>query len=90
MGSVHVIFSVEGEIYMGIEGGYNMEGVLTEATYPSLDWLVSGIFDRLKDDLLEIENNLKSGEYSNEEMIEQVESMRKRFIKNYSDLKIES
>lgn len=55
-------------------------GLLNDTHYPSLDRLVYAIFDRLDNELLQIEENLESGEYSNEEIAEQVEVLRKRIV----------
>ena len=55
-------------------------GLLEDAHYSSLDRLIYAIFDRLGNELLQIEENLESGEYSNEELSEQVEALRKRIV----------
>ena len=57
-------------------------GLLNDAKYLSLDCLVSAIFDRLENELIEIEENLESGDYTNEEIAEQIEDSRKRIIQN--------
>lgn len=66
-----------------------MIGIPNELIYPSLDWLVSGIFDRLGNELLKIEDNVRSGDYSNEEIVDQIKVLRKQFVTECSDLKIE-
>lgn len=57
-------------------------GLLNDARYPSLDCLVYAILDRLENELLEIKGNIESGEYTNEELAEQVENLRKRIIRS--------
>lgn len=57
-------------------------GLLNDTHYPSLDTLVYSIFDRIENELIEIEDNIRSGKYTNEELEEQVESLRKRLIRS--------
>lgn len=56
--------------------------LLEESRYPSVDLLISSIFDRIDNELIDIQGNLESGDYTNEEISEQIEELRKQIVRD--------
>lgn len=56
--------------------------LLEESRYPSVDTLILSIFDRIDNELIDIQGNLESGDYSNEEISEQIEELRKQIVRD--------
>lgn len=56
--------------------------LLEESRYPSVDLLISSIFDRIDNELIDIQGNLESGDYTNEEISEQIEALRKQIVRD--------
>lgn len=56
--------------------------LLEESRYPSIDILMLSIFDRIDNELIDIQENLESGDYSNEEISEQIEKLRKQIVRD--------
>lgn len=56
--------------------------LLQESRYPSVDILISSIFDRIDNELIDIQGNLESGDYTNEEISEQIGALRKQIVRD--------
>lgn len=57
--------------------GRGLYGILRDSKYPAVDELMFAIFDRLDNELCTLADNVSSEEYSNFEIVEQIDNIRK-------------
>ena len=56
--------------------------LLDEVRYPDCVGLILNIFDRLDNDLIRISCNAESGDYTLNEIAEQIDDLRKKLVEN--------
>lgn len=59
--------------------------LLDDAHYPSLDVLVTSIFNRIENELIELRGNLTSGQYTTEELSDQIDDLINLIIKRWME-----